>query len=59
MVWPSVAGGCDSRFVSAFLEFILRESSQHADFDAFLAQGADEVEYVRVRACMEVLIADG
>ena len=49
----------DPRLVNAFVELIERELSQHADFDEFLAEGANEVEYVRVRARMEALIADG
>lgn len=49
----------DPQLVNAFVELIERELSQHADFDEFLGEGADEVEYVRVRARMEALIADG
>jgi putative two-component system response regulator len=49
----------DPRFVNAFVEFIRSELWEHEDFDAFLAEGADEYEYVRVRARMETLIADG
>lgn len=46
----------DPRLVNAFVEFIRRESSRQDDFDTFLAEGADEIEYVRVRARMEALI---
>jgi HD-GYP domain-containing protein (c-di-GMP phosphodiesterase class II) len=54
------AGGqFDPRLVNVFVEFIRRELREHDDFDAFLAKGADEYEYVRVRARMEALIADG
>lgn len=49
----------DPPLVNAFVEFIRRESSRQADFDTFLAEGADEIEYVRVRARMEALIDDG
>jgi HD-GYP domain-containing protein (c-di-GMP phosphodiesterase class II) len=49
----------DPPLVNVFAEFIQREFSQHDDFEVFLAEGADEVEYVRVRARMEALIADG
>lgn len=48
----------DPLLVNAFFELVEREFSQHDDFDVFLAEGADEVEYVRVRARMEALIAD-
>jgi HD-GYP domain-containing protein (c-di-GMP phosphodiesterase class II) len=46
----------DPPLVNAFVEFIQRESSRQDDFDAFLSEGADEIEYVRVRARMEALI---
>ena len=49
----------DPPLVNAFVEFIRRETSRQADFDAFLSEGADEIEYVRVRARMEALIDDG
>ena len=49
----------DPRLVSAFLEFIQLARPHHDDFDAFLAEGADEVEYVRVRTRMEALIDAG
>ena len=49
----------DPRLVNAFVDVIRREFWEHDDFDAFLAEGADEHEYVRVRARMEALIADG
>lgn len=48
----------DPRLVNAFVAFVRRECWQHDDFDAFLAEGADDIEYVRVRARMEALIAD-
>ena len=32
-------------------------SWEHDNFDAFLAEGADELEYVRARTRMEALIA--
>jgi len=31
---------------------------EHDDFDAFLAEGANELEYVRARTRMEAFIAD-
>jgi putative two-component system response regulator len=49
----------DPRLVEAFVNLIRREFWEHADFDAFLAEGADEFEYVRARARMEALIAEG
>jgi HD-GYP domain-containing protein (c-di-GMP phosphodiesterase class II) len=49
----------DPPLVNAFVEFIQRESSRQDDFDAFLSEGADEIEYVRVRARMEALIDEG
>lgn len=55
--------GAESQFdpplVNAFVELVRREFWEHDDFDAFLAEGADEFEYVRARARMETLIADG
>ena len=49
----------DPRLVNALVEFVRRESSKHDDFDTYLAEGADAIEYVRVRARMEALIAEG
>jgi putative two-component system response regulator len=49
----------DPQLVNAFIELIQRESSRQDDFDAFLSDGADDIEYVRVRARMEALIDDG
>ena len=49
----------DSRIVDAFLHFIRREFWEHENFDAFLAEGADELEYIRARSRMEALIASG
>lgn len=48
----------DPQLANAFIGFIQREFWEHDDFDAFLAEGADELEYVRARTRMEVLIAD-
>jgi putative two-component system response regulator len=48
----------DPRFVNAFDDLIKSEFWKHDDFDAFLSEGADEIEYVRVRARMEALIVD-
>ena len=47
----------DTRLVSAFVELIRREFWEHENFDAFLAEGADELEYIRARTRMEALIA--
>ena len=47
----------DPQVANAFVEFIRREFWEHDDFDAFLAEGAYQHEYVRVRARMETLIA--
>ncbi|MGZ9074991.1 MAG: HD domain-containing phosphohydrolase [Burkholderiaceae bacterium] len=49
----------DPSLVNAFVDLVRREFWEHDDFDAFLAEGASENEYVRVRARMEALIADG
>ena len=49
----------DPPLVSAFIDLVRREFWEHDDFDAFLAEGAHEHEYVRVRARMETLLADG
>jgi putative two-component system response regulator len=47
----------DPRLVDALVAFIRSEFSKHDDFDTFLAEGADAIEYVRVRGRMEALIA--
>jgi putative two-component system response regulator len=49
----------DAQFVNAFVDLIRREFWEHDDFDAFLAEGADELEYVRARTRMEAFIANG
>lgn len=49
----------DPPLVNAFIDLVRREFWEHEDFDAFLAEGANENEYVRVRARMEALVADG
>lgn len=49
----------DPKLVNAFVDLVRREFWEHDDFDAFLAEGADELEYVRVRTRMEAFIADG
>ncbi len=48
----------DPSLVHAFVDLIRREFWEHDDFDAFLAEGADELEYVRARNRMEAFIAD-
>ena len=48
----------DPQLANAFIALIQREFWEHDDFDAFLAEGADELEYVRARMRMEALIAD-
>ena len=49
----------DDQFVDTFIELIRREFWEHDDFDAFLAEGADQLEYIRARTRMEALIASG
>ena len=49
----------DGQFVVTFIDLIRREFWEHDDFDAFLAEGADELEYIRARTRMEALIASG
>ena len=52
------AGGqFDPLLARAFVDLIQHEFWQHDDFDAFLSEGANDDEYVRVRARMELLIA--
>lgn len=46
----------DPRLVEEFVDFIQLELPKQPDFDAFLQEGADQVEYVRARARMEALI---
>lgn len=48
----------DPLFMTAFIELMHSESCKHDDLDAFLAEGADEVEYVRTRARMEMLLRE-
>jgi putative two-component system response regulator len=48
----------DPQLADAFIALIRREFWEHDDFDAFLAEGADELEYVRARTRMETFIAD-
>lgn len=48
----------DPQLVNAFIDLVRREFWEHDNFDAFLADGANENEYVRVRARREALIAD-
>ncbi len=48
----------EHQLVNAFIDFVRREFWEHDDFDAFLAEGANELEYVRARARMEGFIAD-
>lgn len=56
----NAAGGqFDPRLVDAAVDTMRREYSQNDDFNAFLEEGANEIEYVRVRARMEALISDG
>jgi response regulator RpfG family c-di-GMP phosphodiesterase len=40
----------DPQIVNVFVNFIRRELPRHDNFEAFLTDGADDVEYVRVRA---------
>ena len=49
----------DPRFVDVFVDLIRREFWEHENFDAFLAEGADELEYIRARTRMEALMASG
>ena len=49
----------DGQFVGTFVDLVRREFWEHDNFDAFLAEGADELEYVRARTRMEALIASG
>jgi len=48
----------DPQLANAFIALIRREFWEHDDFDAFLAEGANELEYVRARTRMEAFIAD-
>lgn len=49
----------DGQFVDTFIDLTRREFWEHDDFDAFLAEGADQLEYIRARTRMEALIASG
>ena len=49
----------DPLFVNVFIDLVQREFEDHKDLDAFLAEGADELEYVRARARMETLLREG
>jgi putative two-component system response regulator len=46
----------DPALVTPFVELVRSEFREHDDFDAFLAEGADEFEYVRARARMEAFL---
>ena len=48
----------DPEFVSVFINLIWREFCEHENFDAFLAEGADELEYIRARERMDAFITD-
>jgi putative two-component system response regulator len=48
----------DPQLANAFIALIRREFWEHDDFDAFLAEGANELEYVRARTRMEAFIAE-
>ncbi|HKO69014.1 MAG TPA: HD domain-containing phosphohydrolase [Burkholderiaceae bacterium] len=47
----------DPRLVDAFVSLFKRELAGRKDLDAFLAEGADEFEYVRARTRMDALLA--
>jgi len=49
----------DGQFVDTFIDLIRREFWEHENFDAFLAEGADQLEYIQARTRMEALIASG
>lgn len=46
----------DPQFAKLFIDLFQNELLRRPDLDAFLAQGADEFEYVRARARMETLV---
>jgi putative two-component system response regulator len=48
----------DPRFVDAFIDVFRRQFAGCDDLDAYLADGADDFEYVRARARMEGLISE-
>ena len=49
----------DPTLARLFVDLVRREFWEHEDFDAFLAEGADENEYVRDRARIEILLKGG
>ena len=48
----------DPRLVAIFVALVQRELQRHRDLDQFLSEGANEVQYVRVRAKMDAMISD-
>jgi HD-GYP domain-containing protein (c-di-GMP phosphodiesterase class II) len=52
-----VAGSqLDGSYVEAFIDLIQNEIPKHRNLDAFLAEGAEDFEYVRARARAETVI---
>lgn len=46
----------DPSYVNAFVDWVQHEYPKQREFDVFLAEGADELEYVRARARVEALL---
>ena len=49
----------DPKMVPVFIELIQRELQRQDDFESFISEGANEVDYVRVRAQINALIMRG
>ncbi len=47
----------DPRLVDAFVDLFKRDLAARENLDVFLAEGADEFEYVRARTRMDALLA--
>lgn len=48
----------DPRLVVAFVDFVRRDFRGQEELDAFLTEGADQIEYVQARARMEVFLSE-
>lgn len=48
----------DPKLANSFVDLIRREFWEHEDFERFLIDGADECEYVRDRARIELILED-
>ena len=48
----------DPHLVDVFVDFVRRDFSGRDDLDAFLTEGADQIEYIQARARIEALLGE-